>query len=157
MIQRTMLAATFVLAVLAAVGCGPKEQYLLQPELESGRPFDYSLVPFLAPGSTTRAEARSWLGEPFVIDREGPYEIWHYYVRRVRDRYAEDWTREMVDSDHATIEEHAATLTFVGDLLHRVEDRSVPHFADNPWVREAEPNAVPKGDETGISQDDRSR
>ena len=137
--MRPMIALVVLAAALAA-GCGPSQQYLLYPETETGHEFDYSIVPYLIEGSTTKAEVLDLLGEPFVIDRTDGRDIWHYYFRRTRDRYGEDWTGRIVAADEDAIEEHAATLVFANDVLWRVDERAEALMFDEPWVRRADPD-----------------
>lgn len=145
----TYAAVLILLAAALATGCGPRQQYLLQPELETGQEFDHSIVPFLFEGSTTKGEVRALLGDPFIVDTVDDHDVWYYYYRRVRDRYGEDWTGRIVDPGHDTIEEHAATLVFVKDVLWSVDTRVVPLHHDNPWVRMPDPDPASLGGEFG--------
>ncbi len=129
----------------ACMPAAPRYNYLLQPELDAGRRFDSSRVGYLQEGGTTREEVSDWLGEPFIIERVGPHEVWYYYFRVVRERISEDWARSWAgDVSRETIEERAATLSFVGDVLHRIDTRTIPNFADDEWVRASSTAPTPE-------------
>lgn len=141
--------ALFIVTAAFLAACGPRTQYLPQTELEAGEEFEYSLVPHLYEGHTTRGEAQAYLGEPFVIESEGNREVWYYYYRIVRDRYGEDWSGRVVSWGRDIVDERAATLTFVDDVLLRIDTRVEPLLDNNPWVRATSPASEGRGSEYG--------